>query len=582
MPKTPATPTRKSASIDVPLPSTANDALHHLAFDHSLQANLISIVSNGNILIANSACCELLGYTMKELLSKSRADIFDVSEISFTRMIKEQTAEGSSSAEGTAFKKNQESFRCMITSAVFLDDDGIEKSITTIVDQSQQILKQEYIDAVKAETVEHDIQLAISKQFKIDRTQKIKTKRHLLMVQTKQKSLDIKKAKSIARDIKIALKKSALLVEENNDWIKEIARNSYDVMWDWNIATGLMYVGDSIEEVFGYRVRANTIRYKDCLNLLMPDERAAIEQKIQLAIDGISENWNDSFKIKRYDGSIANITTRASIIRNEKGKALHLIGSIQDTSSLWELKNQIQVQVDKENIVELQHAKEINLKDLQIANAMADARDEERSSIGQELHDNINQLLGASKLYLDIAKNGGKDAEIYITKSSEYTLMAINEIRNLSRSLVTDTIKNMGLKDAINQIVNDTMETNNFVIKCSTSSFVEYGSDSKFQLNIFRIIQEQLNNIIKHAKASLVKVTLSQNKTDILLKVEDNGIGFDTYKASEGIGLNNMMRRAAAYNGKLDLNSHPGKGCTISVKFPITCEKKPTLLPHFS
>ncbi|RYY11844.1 MAG: hypothetical protein EOO04_34540, partial [Chitinophagaceae bacterium] len=185
----------------------------------------------------------------------------------------------------------------------------------------------------------------------------------------------------------------------------------------------------------------------------------------------------------------------------------------------------------------------------------------------------INQLLGASRLYLDIAKKGGKASQAYLNKSSAYTLMAINEIRNLSRGLVTDTIKNLGLIDAIRQLTTDTMETTNFTVKCSTRSFIENESGSKFQLNIFRIIQEQLGNIIKHARATLVRISLSQNTAGVLLTIEDDGIGFNKRKYREGIGLINMISRADAFNGNLKIRTSPGKGCTISVRFPVSTEK---------
>ena len=93
--------------------------------------------------------------------------------------------------------------------------------------------------------------------------------------------------------------------------------------------------------------------------------------------------------------------------------------------------------------------------------------------------------------------------------------------------------------------------------------------DEKFELNIFRIVQEELNNIIKHAKASRVKINLSQNETNIVLSVADNGIGFDVTKSADGIGIINIKSRAEFYKGNADFISEPGKGCVLTVTFPI-------------
>ena len=676
--------------------SVKEDSIHHFAFDYSLQANIISSVKTGEVLLANTACCELLGYSMSELIKKNRSDIFDINEKSFKKMIRERNATGASVAEGTAIKKSGESFKCLITSAVFVDEDGVRKSITTIIDQTEQILKQNHIDEIKAGIVANDILLAIAKQNKIEFNHKIEAEHNLAAAKARHKKIELHQAAVVAKGLARALKESAATMAKNNEWIKNISKTSYDVMWDWNIATGKMYVGDSIEEVFGYKVVNNTIRYKDCVELLLPAERDDIEKKIRKAINSNQTKWNDSFKIKRFDGSIATITTRASILRNENGDASHLIGSIQDISRLWEMEQKLKQQVlqaekqiesfqllsklsfdgiwdfnvltkeffvsetfaqafgistdrnvlsiwrqiahpddcinaeenlskalksldtkweytgrlvhpggaiaqvfcraniirdksgtalriigaihdlSKENILEERLEQEIKLKELQIIDAMADARDAERSNIGQELHDNINQLLGASRLYLDLAKKGGDDTELFLSRSSEYTLNAIEEIRKLSKGLTTDTIRNLGLKDAIRNIARDTMETVAVHVSFSGRHFIETATDSKFQLNVYRIVQEQVNNIIKHAHATRISITLAQNSKFVTLAISDNGVGFDTFKSRTGIGFHNIISRATAYNGAFELDSHPGKGCTIKIKFPMTSVKAAT------
>jgi PAS domain S-box-containing protein len=213
---------------------------------------------------------------------------------------------------------------------------------------------------------------------------------------------------------------------------------------------------------------------------------------------------------------------------------------------------------------------EIKLKKMQIAEATEDAKGEERSDIGKELHDNVNQLLSASKLYLDMAKQGGVNSKMYISRSSEYTLIAIEEIRKLTFGLTTNIINNLGLCKAISNIIRDTMEVNPIKISSMLESFIEDSVNDKFKLNIYRIIQEQLNNILKHAKATKVTINLSQTKKSTILVISDNGVGFDTAKKRKGIGVDNIKSRATSYNGIADFNSQPNKGCVLTVTFPIT------------
>jgi signal transduction histidine kinase len=181
----------------------------------------------------------------------------------------------------------------------------------------------------------------------------------------------------------------------------------------------------------------------------------------------------------------------------------------------------------------------------------------------------VNQLLGASNLYIDLAKKGGKDTELFLSRSSEYTVTAIEEIRKLTRRLTTDIIDNIGLCKAIKNISRDTMETNPVNITCRLRTFEEKTVSEKLKHALFRIVQEQLNNILKHARATTVVISLSQNKTFVNLSISDNGIGFNTHKKSGGIGLQNIRSRVAGFNGMIEIISKPGNGCKLAVKLPF-------------
>ena len=211
---------------------------------------------------------------------------------------------------------------------------------------------------------------------------------------------------------------------------------------------------------------------------------------------------------------------------------------------------------------------EIKLKAIQIADAISTAKELERSDLGKELHDNINQLLVASKLYIDIAGKDKEHFEMYLKRSTEYTLSAIEAIRKLTKGLITDVIQDIGLCDAIENMSRDIMQTHPVKITCETEIDQISQIDAKFNLNIFRIVQEQLNNIIKHAKASIVKIKYFQDKGSIMLMISDNGIGFDTTKSNNGIGILNIKSRAKFYSGNANFQSQPGKGCRLTVTFP--------------
>jgi len=300
----------------------SEEALHQLAFDNSLQANIIATVSNEKIISANQAACKLLGYSKKELLTKTRHAIFDTEETSFKQMLQERVTEGKSSALVTAITKSGKLLPCEISSAVFMED-GIEKSITTIVDMSESILKQKKIDTQKEKIVADNIIVAKSRQNKIDSKSK----------------------KIVADNIIVAQEKSDARLAENNEWIKYIAKTSYDVMWDWDIASNEIWVGESVKEVFGYKVKNNTVSFLDFSRCLIPEEKETVVSKLLEILASASKSWKDSYMIKRYDNTIASTTSRGSIVRDEAGKAIRMIGATQDVSRLQELENKLEVHI---------------------------------------------------------------------------------------------------------------------------------------------------------------------------------------------------------------------------------------------
>jgi PAS domain S-box-containing protein len=324
--------------------SSTDENLRHLAFDNAAQANIIITVTTGQILIVNDAAGKLLGYSKNELITKNKAAIFDINESSFKTMLRQRTATGQATALVTAIKKNGKPFPCEITSGVFMDNDGIEKAITTIRDRSQSIVRQKNIDIKKERIVANNIVLAKSKQKEIDVKKEKTVAANIVLAKSKQKIVDTKKEKIVADNIILAQGKADARLAENNEWIKYIAKTSYDVMWDWDIASGEIYVGDSVEEVFGYKVQNNRVNFKNFIRCLLPEEKDTVEKKLLKTLASVDKSWNASFLFKRYDGSVATTTSRASIVRDEQAKAIRLIGAIHDISKLQELENKLEEQ----------------------------------------------------------------------------------------------------------------------------------------------------------------------------------------------------------------------------------------------
>lgn len=205
----------------------------------------------------------------------------------------------------------------------------------------------------------------------------------------------------------------------------------------------------------------------------------------------------------------------------------------------------------------------------EMAKAILHAQEAERKKLGEELHDNINQLLGVVKLYVQHAQvNKGMQQEL-LEKCSEYIKQVIEEIRQLSRSLLPPALHENGLLRSIDQLVAAITVVNTLQIDLKNDGIKENDLPEQVQLMLYRIIQEQLNNILKHAEADQVKIHLEQKNKTVHLSITDNGKGFDPDSVISGMGLMNIRSRLEQVRGTMLLHAAPDNGCTLAVSFHL-------------
>lgn len=208
----------------------------------------------------------------------------------------------------------------------------------------------------------------------------------------------------------------------------------------------------------------------------------------------------------------------------------------------------------------------------QITEAVIVAQEKERTEIGKELHDNVNQILGASNLYINTAMTDEEMRQELLERSTELVSRAINEIRKISKSLITPGLREIGLIESIEDIIEDIRVAKDAPsIDLDLQNISEEQIEDRRKLTLFRIVQEQLNNIVKHAKATRVLIRLSIEGLNTVLVVADNGVGFDPGSLRKGVGITNIMSRAELFNGKVEIATAPGDGCTLTVSIPLEC-----------
>jgi signal transduction histidine kinase len=152
----------------------------------------------------------------------------------------------------------------------------------------------------------------------------------------------------------------------------------------------------------------------------------------------------------------------------------------------------------------------------------------------------------------------------------EILLIGIEEIRQLSRGMVMDDLKHEGLVGSIRNLINELYATKQYNLQFVHSELSSVESlDACKKIALFRIVQEQVKNIVKYSQAKNIQISLHCSDGQIRLQISDDGIGFDPAATKKGLGLSNIYERIGLYRGKVLLDSAPGRGCSLTVNIPL-------------
>ncbi|HKH59280.1 MAG TPA: response regulator [Flavitalea sp.] len=350
----------------------------------------------------------------------------------------------------------------------------------------------------------------------------------------------------------IERKRNELKLFESNRRYELLSQATNDTIWDWDLKTNLVTWNDGIRMIFGYRHTEISNEISWWHENIHSEDKERVVTKIHRHIEAGLKTWKDEYRFRCSTGKYKYVFDRGFILFSNDNKPIRLIGAMQDLTDRRKLEQQL---TDEK----------IN-KQKQLTQATIEGQEKERSEISKELHDNINQILVTIKLYLELALDDRNLKDDLIKRSSEKILYCINEIRTLSKSLAPPSLNEYGLVEAITELIENIRLTKTFNIdlKVKLDSINQFNSMQ--QLYIYRIIQEQLNNIIKHANAKKVSVELIEKYPFIDLIIHDDGKGFNPKEKSGGIGLTNIQNRAELLNGTLEILSAPNEGCLLKVR----------------
>lgn len=212
-----------------------------------------------------------------------------------------------------------------------------------------------------------------------------------------------------------------------------------------------------------------------------------------------------------------------------------------------------------------------NKQVLLIEKAIIKTQEEERYEIGGELHDNVCQLLATSKMSLGMLKPTlTSKTKINYNQCLEQINLALTELRNISHRLAPVFLADETLYEIFSNLLNSVNVNEKFIIQTHFDEVVKkLRLNPDLQLNLYRILQQQLRNILSYSNATIIDVKIINNHNKLVMSISDNGDGFDTAKLHTGIGFANMKRRVKLFSGEFNIVSSPGNGCKIIIEIPL-------------
>jgi PAS domain S-box-containing protein len=330
-------------------------------------------------------------------------------------------------------------------------------------------------------------------------------------------------------------------------WISELKETESKLDW----STGTL-------KIFGLE-NDNFDRNLDTFfKMVHPDDLDYVIKSSVNAIQAV-DDYNIDHRIKLADGSIKWVHQQAEITVDDNGKPSLMVGVIQD---ITDRKH------EEEKLQELNDQLRNLTAHLQII------REEERTSIAREVHDELGQQMTSLKMDISFLKNKTEKDAPEISKKAAQMLEMVNEairtIRRIITSLRPGILDDLGLEAAIEWQAKEFEQRTGITCTLETSIDKEKLTPN-INTTVFRIFQETLNNIVKHAKATSITANLYEKNNALIFEIMDNGIGISDERKNNktSFGLLGMKERAAMLNGDIRISKMPIKGTSVNLKIPL-------------
>lgn len=361
----------------------------------------------------------------------------------------------------------------------------------------------------------------------------------------------------VTRDI-TEQKKAEEKIIQSNERFELVGLATNDALWEWNLETNKVWGNEIHQNLYGLTMDDPVPDYDEFKKRLHPEDRDRMLKTVEEMLASNRKSFVDEYRFFSETKEWIHIYGSTFIERNKEGKPIRLVGSMLDITERKKTEEQI---------------KSTNEQLRQLTGHLQTIREEERSRIGQEIHDQLGQYLtvlkmDVSRLKKNIPAGKNKDQDLVEILSELDNCLQV--VRKISADLRPSIIEDLGLIAALEWQSED-FERRTEITTKFYSNVSEIKLPQAYSIGLFRIFQESLTNVAKHAEAREVIAELINENGFLIMTISDNGKGFntDSVGGKKSLGLLGMRERTLLMNGQYEINSRPGEGTVVKVSVPL-------------
>jgi PAS domain S-box-containing protein len=326
--------------------------------------------------------------------------------------------------------------------------------------------------------------------------------------------------------------------------------------WSLDLGSNIVTWSDEVYRIFGVKKSEFDHRLESVFAFIHPEDSDFVKRIVEEAVK-TREPYNFYFRLVRPDGEVRIIHARGTVMADEQGNAVRMYGASQDVTDSKMAENALR-----------QSYQEIR----RLTEHLQKIREEERTRIAREIHDELGQQLTVIKMDVSWLNKKIDDTNPAVkqrlTDLLEMLNTSVQSVRKISYELRPNLL-DLGLDVTIERQLKE-FEKRSGIKTCFSKMEDPLELDEPTKTSLFRILQESLTNIARYSQASDVRVNLIKESAQIILRITDNGKGFDMNKVAEKktLGLLGMKERASMMGGTFSIASEPGRGTAITVTIP--------------